>query len=228
MIETTATEAEALPGRRELRKRITRRELLHAGRQLFSERGLHESRMEDVAERARIAKGTLYLYFRDKDDLIHAVVASSFEELRAHADRRKIDGATLRPRAERLIESHLRFLALHADRLRILHQARGLLLFSSTRWNRLRLVFEFHLDWIAARLGEVPEGRALTLARRRAMARLLFGSISGVLSVQEATGEPMRALLRRPTLVPGLADLIVGTTQQQAETSKPVPKEGRK
>jgi AcrR family transcriptional regulator len=227
-METTAAADSGAPGRRELRKQVTRRELLSAGRQLFSERGLYDSRMEDVAERARIAKGTLYLYFRDKDDLILAVIAASFEELRASIEQRGIGAATLGLRTERLIETHLRFLVLQPEQLRLLHQARGLLLFPSGRWNRLLLVFASHLDWIAARLGEVPEGRALAVARRRSMARIRFGSVSGLLSVQEATGEPMRALLRRPGLVPGLSALGLDEAPHRPETSNVHSKEGRK
>ncbi|HUK63923.1 MAG TPA: helix-turn-helix domain-containing protein, partial [Dongiaceae bacterium] len=47
-------------GRREHRKHATRRELLIAGRRLFAERGLYDSRIEDLSRQAGIAKGTLY------------------------------------------------------------------------------------------------------------------------------------------------------------------------
>ncbi len=223
MIESAPAARAAAPGRRELRKQVTRRELLAAGRRLFSERGLYESRIEDVADRARIAKGTLYLYFRDKDDLILAVVSESFEELRAYVDLRRAGGASPPLRAERLVESHLRFLALHPDRMRILHQARGLLLFHTGRWQSLRAVFAAHLDWIAACLAESIEGAALSPARRRERARLLFGAVSGVVSVQEATGASLRALLRRPGLAPGLAEVVAapaGSVRRAAVRSR--------
>ena len=44
-------------GRREHRKRVTRRELLVAGRKLFGDEGLYESRIEDLTRHAGIAKG---------------------------------------------------------------------------------------------------------------------------------------------------------------------------
>ena len=44
---------------------------------LFIEQGFAATRMEDVAERAGVAKGTLYLYFSSKDELFKTVVRKS-------------------------------------------------------------------------------------------------------------------------------------------------------
>ncbi|HEY7728649.1 MAG TPA: helix-turn-helix domain-containing protein [Candidatus Eisenbacteria bacterium] len=41
---------------------------------IFVERGYAASKLEDVARRAGVSKGTVYLYFRDKEDLFRAVV----------------------------------------------------------------------------------------------------------------------------------------------------------
>jgi len=39
--------------------------------QVFSEKGINYTKMQDIAERANIGKGTLYEYFKNKDDLIN-------------------------------------------------------------------------------------------------------------------------------------------------------------
>jgi AcrR family transcriptional regulator len=49
-------------------------ELLAAALHLFSERGYSGTRLEDVASRAGVSKGTLYLYFANKEELFKAVV----------------------------------------------------------------------------------------------------------------------------------------------------------
>ena len=49
-------------------------ELLTAALELFAERGFAGTRLEDVATRAGVSKGTLYLYFANKEDLFKAVV----------------------------------------------------------------------------------------------------------------------------------------------------------
>ena len=60
--------------RRARRKESRPSELLQAALELFIERGFAATRLEDVASRAGVSKGTLYLYFRSKDELFKAVV----------------------------------------------------------------------------------------------------------------------------------------------------------
>jgi len=49
-------------------------ELLAAALQLFVEKGYAGTRLEDVAAQAGVSKGTLYLYFENKEELFKAVV----------------------------------------------------------------------------------------------------------------------------------------------------------
>jgi len=56
------------------RKEARPAEIAAAALDCFAERGFAATRLDDVATRAGITKGTLYLYFRDKEDLFKAVV----------------------------------------------------------------------------------------------------------------------------------------------------------
>lgn len=47
---------------------------------LFAERPFHEVRLEEIAAKAEVAKGTVYTYFKSKDDLYLAVLYESFSE----------------------------------------------------------------------------------------------------------------------------------------------------
>ncbi len=58
----------------ERRKEARPHELLSAALDLFVERGFASTRLEDVAKRAGVSKGTLYLYFTNKEELFKAVV----------------------------------------------------------------------------------------------------------------------------------------------------------
>ena len=58
----------------ERRKGARPQELLAAALDLFVERGFASTRLEDVARRAGVSKGTLYLYFTNKEELFKAVV----------------------------------------------------------------------------------------------------------------------------------------------------------
>ena len=52
-------------------------ELLDAALEIFVERGYSAARLDDVAARAGVSKGTLYLYFANKEELFKAVVRVS-------------------------------------------------------------------------------------------------------------------------------------------------------
>ncbi|HSY29842.1 MAG TPA: TetR/AcrR family transcriptional regulator, partial [Burkholderiaceae bacterium] len=63
-----------IKGRWERRKDARPQELLAAALELFVERGYAATRLDDVAARAGVSKGTLYLYFTNKEDLFKAVI----------------------------------------------------------------------------------------------------------------------------------------------------------
>jgi len=60
--------------KRERRKDARPRELLDAALALFVEQGFAATKVEDVAKRAGVSKGTLFLYFATKEELFKAVV----------------------------------------------------------------------------------------------------------------------------------------------------------
>lgn len=67
----------AEPPKRERRKEARPGELLNAALDLFVEKGFAATRMEEVAARAGVSKGTVFLYFPSKDELFKAVVRQS-------------------------------------------------------------------------------------------------------------------------------------------------------
>jgi AcrR family transcriptional regulator len=70
----------------ERRKDARPQELLAAAIDLFVERGFASTRLEDVARRAGVSKGTLYLYFENKEELFKAVVRTSIVPVVAEAE----------------------------------------------------------------------------------------------------------------------------------------------
>jgi AcrR family transcriptional regulator len=63
----------AVPARQR-RKEARPQELLDAALELFVEKGFAATRAEEVAARAGVSKGTLYLYYPSKEDLLKAVI----------------------------------------------------------------------------------------------------------------------------------------------------------
>ncbi len=76
--------------KRARRKQARPGELLAAALDIFVEKGFAATRVEEVAQRAGVSKGTLFLYFSSKEELFKAVVrqnlSSSFHELSGEVD----------------------------------------------------------------------------------------------------------------------------------------------
>ncbi len=62
------------PGKRVIQKEARRREIIEAAFREFSSRGFTATRLDDVAERAGIGKGTIYLYFESKESLFEEMI----------------------------------------------------------------------------------------------------------------------------------------------------------
>ena len=67
--------------KRERRKEARPGELVTAARDLFVEKGFAATRADEVAARAGVSKGTLFLYFQSKEDLFKAVITENIANL---------------------------------------------------------------------------------------------------------------------------------------------------
>jgi AcrR family transcriptional regulator len=67
--------------RKDVLSEFRRTELLTAARAIFSKKGFHEATIDDVAEAADVAKGTVYLYYKSKRDLYLEALRFGIESL---------------------------------------------------------------------------------------------------------------------------------------------------
>ena len=72
---------------RQRRKQARPQELLNAALELFVEKGFSATRSDEVAHRAGVSKGTLYLYFPSKEELFKAVVRNNISVLIAEGQQ---------------------------------------------------------------------------------------------------------------------------------------------
>ena len=54
-------------------------QIINAAEDVFTKKGFAEARMDDIAEETGLSKGTLYNYFKSKDDLIIAILDRIFQ-----------------------------------------------------------------------------------------------------------------------------------------------------
>jgi TetR/AcrR family transcriptional regulator len=102
-------------------------QILDAALSVFAEHGIDAAKLEEIAARAGVSKGTIYLYFPSKEELFRAVVRQKIGPLIAHADLLSAAEGT----AEQQMRSYLA------------HQWECLGREESEGWIRL-VVFELH------------------------------------------------------------------------------------
>lgn len=64
-----------MAGKVDENKRLKKEALLDTAKELFLSKGLQETSIADIAKKAGVAKGTFYLYFKDKIDLRNILIA---------------------------------------------------------------------------------------------------------------------------------------------------------
>jgi TetR/AcrR family transcriptional regulator len=67
--------------RREREKEERRKSILRAAREVFFENGFHRATVDDIAERAEVSKGTVYLYFESKETILAHLLLEGLREL---------------------------------------------------------------------------------------------------------------------------------------------------
>jgi AcrR family transcriptional regulator len=109
------------PRRRDEARALFRNAILDAAETVFAERGFHGARIQDIAAHARIAVGTVYNHFEQKDDVLTALLEERTEEMLAllrATDRARTFEAHLRARIARMlayVEEHRAFFAVASE-----------------------------------------------------------------------------------------------------------------
>jgi AcrR family transcriptional regulator len=102
-----------------------RETMLKAARHVVARRGLAGASMQSIAEEAGVAKGTLYLYFKDREDLIEQAVGSVLDELVRLVRDELRPGRPLREALRGLLRTQFEFFEAHRDFLRVYAELRA-------------------------------------------------------------------------------------------------------
>ena len=97
--------ARSTAGPRAQRASARRDAILAAALAEFSKRGFATTRIDDVARRARVAKGTIYLYFKDKDTLFQELVRTTLVPTLARLSAPLPEGLPTRALFEAFVEA---------------------------------------------------------------------------------------------------------------------------
>lgn len=104
--------------RKEREKQLRREEIVMAAEKIFFSKGFDLSTMDDIAEEAELSKGTLYLYFKNKEDLHMAVARNSIRILRAVTSKVTAGAGTSLEKLGRMGRAVIEFSRSDPDRMK--------------------------------------------------------------------------------------------------------------
>jgi AcrR family transcriptional regulator len=143
--------------------------ILDAARAIFSRKGYSDAAVEDVAEEARVAKGTVYLYFKSKEELYLAALVSDVRAMTAEARKEMERSSGLREKLRAFLRVRMEFSKLREDFLRIYLAEYGNTFIKSVHNTELMQLVRESMRYVAkvfeqaslkGEIGRVPPGAA--------------------------------------------------------------------
>ena len=89
--------------------------ILDAATKVFALRGFFQSKVSEIAKEAGVADGTIYLYFKNKDDLLISIFEVKMQEVITRFRDAMVDADDARSRLRLLIKMHLAEFQAHPD-----------------------------------------------------------------------------------------------------------------
>jgi AcrR family transcriptional regulator len=147
----------------EVLKEFRAREILEAARRVVGRFGFEGTTIDRVAEEAKVAKGTIYLYFRNKNVLLHAAILEGLRAMIAETDAADVPDAPPLERITALVHSQFRIQASNQDFLKAFFLESSFVNFEpgDARGEELRAVYIDHLNFVASILKDAIDAGAL-------------------------------------------------------------------
>lgn len=105
----------SVPSRKERRVEATRREIMEAAARLFFERGFREVTMADIGHEVGLSPGSLYYYFRNKEEILKELDSECVRRFEEFLDEFRPDSTRVREWVLALFNSVLKFARENRD-----------------------------------------------------------------------------------------------------------------
>jgi AcrR family transcriptional regulator len=164
-----------------------RRQIMQAAEKMFAGKRLHEITLDDIAREVRIGKGTIYTYFKDKDDLFFQVATQGFDEMCGLVAQRVTEDAPFRQQLREACEAITAFFSRRRQLFRMIQteDARMALCHGvmQERWFKKR-------KGLVKALGKIwQKGQDDGLVRTDLSAEVLAGLLLGMLRARARIGQ---------------------------------------
>ncbi|HEY1239751.1 MAG TPA: TolC family protein [Bryobacteraceae bacterium] len=155
--------------------------ILGAARRVFSKKGYAETAVDDVADEAGVAKGTVYLYFKSKEDLYMAVLAGDLRQMSAEARREMSLADGFRDKIRAFLRVRLEFSKTHEEFYRIYLAEYGSMFVKAPISGELMQLFRANMRHVAQVVEEASKRGEIRPVPAGPVAASLFDISRGLL-----------------------------------------------
>ena len=206
----------ATADRRARHKVSLRREILDAASRLFVEEGYQRLTMRRLAERIEYSPTTIYLYFKDKTELLAAVCDETFAQLATKLERLKVSATTPLGLLREGLRTYVEFGLAHPNQY--------IVTFMNPGSGQVQPEFETSaggraLDSLRQSVRACADSGDIHTASVEATAQALWAAVHGMTSLLiTEKGSPLAA---RQALVDHLIDTLLAGLKAPATSARP-------
>ncbi len=170
---------------RKERDQLRRREdFLNAAEELFAEKGYHSTTMEDIAREAGYGTGTIYLYFKNKEELYDALFESNLADHAHFIESRVKAEPNPANKIQALIRARIDFFDQHKRFFRILlaEWSTGGSSLNRKTHERMETMYKDHLNFVTQVLSQAMRAGIIRKKDPEHLATAMSGMISFLLA----------------------------------------------
>jgi len=194
--------------RKEREKYQRREEIIQAAEKVFFSMGMDQATMDDIAAEAELSKGTLYLYFKSKEDLHLSVARKAIHLLRKHTTKATEGEGNALEKLGNMGRAVIEFSQRHPDHMKAIMTLEEMepMAFNVSASDVQEIVYE-----------ESTVGSVIQLVEQGVQEKLIRADIPALL-IAHTLWMTVLSVIRFVTMRPGLLEML-GLSQGEIFTS---------
>jgi AcrR family transcriptional regulator len=154
-------------------------EIMGAARDVFARKGFSETTMDDIADAAGLAKGTLYLYFKSKRDLYMAALKHGIAELNAQTVRAVDSAKGAREKIRALVSTRLAYTEDNREFCKIYYSELGNLVHPVPTLAEFKKMYMQQVEYMTGVMEQAAAAGEIRADSARQMALMIYDLTRG-------------------------------------------------
>lgn len=168
-------------------------QILTAARKVFAQKGYREATMDEIAEAAGVAKGTLYAYFPSKQDVYVAELNRGGNDLLELTRAAVAAPGGFRARLAQFIRTRVEYLDTHSEFFKIYQSEIGNITHPAWVSQQFRERYEKQMEMLGRMVSEAVESGEIRAVPAEVVACGVYEMTRGLLLQRLLTGAPRTA-----------------------------------